>query len=136
MCKLETTAGAIEREDEDLVTNMLPGMVDKDNQPLPENIPTAGEENEGNNTQFFSEWEHSGSCYCYLEEGCKNKARINFNTDVKPTIQQLFEIFFSNHLLLEQSSHRQTNSYKKKNIAQSCMVSFSIGLVCGFLWPQ
>ena len=92
---LETTAGAIHGGDEDLVRNILPGMVDDENQPLPENIPTAGEENEGNNMQFFSEWKHSGSCYHCLEGGHKNKARINFNTDVKPTIQQLFEIFFS-----------------------------------------
>ena len=106
VCMLETTADAINGDDEDLVRNILPGMVDDDNQPLPENIPTAGEENEGNNMQSFSEWEHSGSCYCCLEGGCKNKERINFNTDVKPTIQQLYEIFFSNHLLLEQSSHR------------------------------
>ena len=103
---LETTAGAINGDDEDVVRNILLGMVDDDNQPLLENIPTEGKENEGNNMQFFSEWEHSGSCYHCLEGGCKNKARINFNTDVKPTIQQLFEIFFSNHLLLEQSSHR------------------------------
>ena len=132
----ETTAGAINGDNKDLVRNILPGMVDNDNQPLPENIPIAEEENEGNNMQFFSEWDHSGSCYCCLEGGCKNKARINFNTNGKPTIQQLFEIFSPNHLLLEQSSHRQTNSYKKKNIAQSPMVSFSVGLVCGFLWPQ
>ena len=130
---LETTAGATNGDDEDLVRNILPGMVDDDNQPLLENVPTAGEENEGSNMQFFSEWGHSGSCYHCLEGGCKNKARINFNTDVKPTIQQLFEIFFSNHLLWEQSSHRQTNSYKKKNITQSPMASFSIGLVCRFL---
>ena len=133
---LKTTAGAIHGDNEDLVRNILPGMVDDDNQPLLENVPTAGGENEGNNMQFFSEWEYSGSCYHWLEGGCKNKARINFNTNVKPTIQQLFEIFFSNHLLLEQSSHRQTNSCKKKNIAKSPMASFSIGSVCGFLWPQ
>ena len=113
---LETTAGTIDRDNEDYVRNILPVMVDDNNQPLPENIPTAGEENEGNNMQFFSEWEHSVSCYCCLEGGHKNKAKINFNTDVKPTIQQLFEIFFSNHLLLEQSSHRQRNSYKKKTL--------------------
>ena len=64
---LETTAGTIDRDGEDLVRNILPGMVDDDNQPLLENIPTAGEENEGHNTQFFSEWEHSGSCYHCLE---------------------------------------------------------------------
>ena len=133
---LETAAGAIDLDDKDLVRNILPDMVDDDNQPLPENIPTAGEENEGNKMQFFSEWEHSGSCYCCLEGGHKSKARNNFNTNVKPTIQQLFEVFFANLLLLEQLSHRQTNSYKKKNIAQSPMASFSIGFVCGFLWPQ
>ena len=102
---LETTAGAIDKDDEDLVRNILPGMVDDGNQPLLENIPTAGEANEGKNMWFFSDWEHSGSCYCCLEGGCKKKARIHFNTNVKPTIQQLFGIF-SHHWLLEQSSHR------------------------------
>ena len=43
-----------------LVRNILPGMVDDNNQPLPENILTVGEENEGNNMQFFSEWSIQG----------------------------------------------------------------------------
>ena len=100
VCMLETTAGAINGDDEDLVRNILLGMVDDDNQPLLKNIPTEDKENEGNNMQFFSEWEHSGSCYHCLEGGCKNKARINFNTDVQPTIQQLFEIFFFKPLVI------------------------------------
>ena len=113
VCMLETTSGAINGDNEDLVRNLLPGMVDNDNQLLLENIPTAGEENEGNNMQCFSEWEHSGSCYHCLEGGCKNKARINFNTNVKPTIQQQFEIFFktifywNNHPTDEQTVTRR-----------------------------
>ena len=33
-------------------------------------------------------------CCCCLAGGCKHKACLSFNTDVKPTIQQLFEMFF------------------------------------------
>ena len=76
-----------------LVWQMLPGMVDDDNQPLPENIPTPADEGQ-ESAQFFSNWEHSGSCLCCIEGGRRNKACLSFNTDVKPTIQQLFEMFF------------------------------------------
>ena len=71
-----------------------------------------------------------------LREDARTRQELISTPNGKPTIQQLFEILSPNHLLLEQSSHRQTNSYKKKNIAQSPMMSFSVGLVCGFLWPQ
>ena len=70
-------------------------MVDDDNQPLPENIPTPAEEGQ-DAPQFFSTWKHSGSCYCCIAGGHKHKACLRFNTDVKPTIQQLFEMLFFN----------------------------------------
>ena len=77
-------------------------MVDDNNQPLPENVPTQGETTTtANQPQIFSSWEHSGSCFCYLEGGRKNKARLNFNTDVNPTIEQLFEMFFFKPFILE-----------------------------------
>ena len=69
-------------------------MVDDDNQPLPKNVPTEAEENVSDPPQSFTTWDHSGSCYHCLDGGCKNKAHINFNTDVKPTVEQLFEMFF------------------------------------------
>ena len=68
-------------------------MVDDNNQPLPENIPTPAEEGQ-DAPQFFSTWEHSGSYYHCIAGGHKHKACLCFNTDVKPTIQQLFEMFF------------------------------------------
>ena len=37
---------------------------------------------------------------CCLEEGCKTKAHINFNTDVKPTVEQLSEMFFSKPFIM------------------------------------
>ena len=52
--------------------------------------PDVGQES----AQFFSNWEHSGSCFHCIEGGRKNKAHLSFNTDVKPTIQQLLERFF------------------------------------------
>ena len=92
----------INSDDTDLTRNICPDMVDDDNQPLAENVPTEGETTTtANQPQIFSSWEHSGSCFCYLEGGRKNKARINFNTDVNPTIKQLFEMFFFKPFILE-----------------------------------
>ena len=93
---LETNASnssTLDSDNADLVWQMLPGMVDDDNQPLPENIPTPADEGQ-ESAQFFSNLEHSGSCFHCIEGGRKNKACLSFNTDVKPTIQQLFEMFF------------------------------------------
>ena len=89
----ESNATTLDSDDANLVCQILPGMVDDDNQPLPENIPTPAEEGK-DAPQFFSTWEHSGDCYRSLAGGRKHKARLSIYTDVKPTIQQLFEMFF------------------------------------------
>ena len=128
---LETTAGAIDGDNEDLVRNILHGMVDDDNQPLLDNIPTEGEETDANTTQLFYEWEHSGSCYHCLEGGCKNKVRINFNNDVKPTIQQLFELFFFKPFV-EGTIITQTN--KQLQEEKHCPVSYGEFLHWIGLW--
>ena len=88
-----SNSSTLDSNDADHVWQMLPGMVDNDNQPLPENIPTPADEGQ-ESAQFFSNWEYSGSCFHWIEGGRKNKACLSFNTDVKPTIQQLFEMFF------------------------------------------
>ena len=90
---MESNAPSIDMDDTDLVRHMVPGMIDDDNQPLPENIPTATEQ-QNNTPEFFSSWEHSGSCYRCLEGGRKNNAHLSFNSEVQPTIEQLFEMFF------------------------------------------
>ena len=41
---MESNAPSINMDDTDLVRHMVPGMIDEDNQPLPENIPTATEQ--------------------------------------------------------------------------------------------
>ena len=89
----ESNSSTLDSDDADLVWQILPGMVDDNNQPLPENIPTPAEEAQ-DAPQFFSTWEHSGDCYHCLAGGRKHKARLSLYTDVKPTIQQLFEMFF------------------------------------------
>ena len=92
----------ISSDDTDLIRNICPDMVDNDNQPLPVNVPTEAETTmTANQPQIFSSWEHSGSCFRYLEGGRKNKARLNFNTDVNPTIEQLFEMFFFKPFIIE-----------------------------------
>ena len=98
-------------------------MVDNDNQPLPENVvPTEAETTmTANQPQIFSSWEHSGSCFHYLEGGRKNKARLNFNTDVNPTIEQLFEMFFFKPFIVEVIIP-ETNKFMKegKHRAVTC----------------
>ena len=90
---LESNLSGVDSDNAALICNMVPGMVDNDNQPLPENIPSPTDE-APNAPQFFSNWEHSGNCYCCLEGGRRNKARLSFNSEVKPTIEQIFEMFF------------------------------------------
>ena len=90
---LESNSSTLDSDDANFVQQILPGMVDNDNQPLPENIPTPAEEGQ-DAPQFFSTWEHSGSCYHCIAGGRKHKECLSFNTDMKPTIQQLFEMFF------------------------------------------
>ena len=64
----------INSDDTDLIRNNCPDMVDDDNQPLPENIPTEGETTTtANQPQIFSSWEQSGSCFCYFEGGRKTR---------------------------------------------------------------
>ena len=110
-------------------------MVDDDNQPLPENIPTPAKEGQ-DAPQFFSTWEHSGDCYRCFAGGCKHKACLSFNTDMKPTIQQLFKMFSSSHMLKGSSSLKPTYACKKKNIILSDMESSFIGWACGSSWQQ
>ena len=57
-------------------------MVEDNNQPLPENIPTMVEQQDSNPQSSLE------------VGGRKNKAYLNFNNEVSPTIQQLFEMFF------------------------------------------
>ena len=115
---MESNAPSINMDNADLVCHMVPGMIDDDNQPLPENIPTATEQ-QNNTPKFFSSWEHSGSCYRCLEGGRKNNARLSFNSEVQPTLKQLFEMFFfkqfivatiipQTNIQLEQQKNRPT----------------------------
>ena len=92
---------AISNKDAWLIHNLLPAMVEDNNQPLPENIPTMAEQQYSAPPELFGGWEHCGSCYQFLDSGRKNKACLNFNHEVFPTVQQLFEAFFSRSLLLE-----------------------------------
>ena len=78
---------AINNEDVTLIHNIFPGMVDDNNQPLPENIPFIAEQEDANPPAFFGAWKRSGICYCCLNSGRKNMACLNFNNEVSPAIQ-------------------------------------------------
>ena len=53
----------------DLIRNICPDMVDDDNQPLPENVPTEAETTTtANQPEIFSSWEHSGVVSATLKE--------------------------------------------------------------------
>ena len=103
---MESNAPSINMDNADLLHHMVPGMIDDDNQPLQENIPTAIEQH-NNTPEFFSSWEHSGTCYWCLEGGQKNNAHLSFNSDVQPTIEQLVEMFFQAVYCC--NNHPQTN---------------------------
>ena len=116
---IESNAPSINMDDADLVRHMVPGMIDDDNQPLPENILKAIKQ-QNNTPEFFSSWEHSGSCYWCVEGGRKNNACLIFNSDVQPTVEQLFEMFFPKQFIvatiipqtniqLEQQRYRRTS---------------------------
>ena len=112
------TAG-MNRDNAALITNICPDMVDNDNQPLLENIPTEEQQaTTANLPQIFSSWGHGASCYRCLEGGRKHKARLSFNTDVNPTIKQLFEMFFFRISSLKSSFQKPTNTSKKTSIGQ------------------
>ena len=97
---LESNLSGVDSDNAALICNMVPGMVDDDNQPLPENIPSPMDE-APNAPQFFSYWEHSSNCYRCLEGGRRNKARLSLNSEVKPTIEQIFEMFFFKNSVVE-----------------------------------
>ena len=50
---LESNSSTLDSDDANLAQQILPGMVDDNNQPLPENIPTPAEEGQ-DAPQFFS----------------------------------------------------------------------------------
>ena len=131
----ESNCSTLDSDDAYLVWQILPGMVDDDNQPLPENFPTPVEEGQ-DAPQFLSTWKHSGDCYHCLAGGCKHKARLSFNTDVKPTIQQLFKMYFFKPYV-EGTIIPQTNiCLQEKTIILSVMESSFIGWACGSSWQQ
>ena len=132
---MESNAPSINMDDADLVCHMVPGMIDNDNQPLPENIPTATEQ-QNNTPEFFSSWEHSGSCYRCLEGGRKNNARLSFNSDVQPTIEQLFEMFFPKQFIVATIIPQTNIQLENRGIAQPVMENSFVGLDFGFSWQQ
>ena len=79
MDMLESNLSGVDSDNAALICNMVPWMVDDDNQPLPENVPLPTDE-APNAPQFFSNWEHSGNCYRCLEGGRRNKAHLSFNS--------------------------------------------------------
>ena len=53
---LESNSSTLDSDGANLVQQILPGMVDDDNQPLPENVPTPAKEGQ-DAPQLFSTWE-------------------------------------------------------------------------------
>ena len=68
---LESKLAGVDSENATLICNMVPGIVDDDNQPLPKNVPLPADK-APNAPQFFSNWEHSVNSYCSLEGGTRH----------------------------------------------------------------
>ena len=126
----ESNSSTLDSDDVNLVWQILPGMVDDNNQPLLENIPTPAKEGQ-DAPQFFSTREHSGDCYHCLAGGHTHKAHLSLYTDVKPTIQQLFEMFFFKQYV-EGIIIPQTNIHLQKE--KHCPISYGEFLHWLGLW--
>ena len=122
MDMLESNLSGVDSKNATLICNMVPGMVDNDNQRLPEDIPLPADE-APNAPQFFSNWEHSGNCYHCLGGGRRNKARLSFNSEVKPPIEQIIEIVFSRISSWKSSSPKQISIYDMINIGMDLQPS-------------
>ena len=87
-----TTSGTtVQGDDLAIVSNLVDGnMINDDNAPAPENIPTPNENTDG----IFGEWEHSGSCFRAMAGGRRLKARISYPPHIRPSLFNLFELFF------------------------------------------
>ena len=86
-----TTAAGVQGDDVAMVCHLVDGsMIDDDNAPAPENIPTPNDNTDG----IFGKWEHSGSCYRDLAGGRRLKARISYPPHIKPSLFNMFELFF------------------------------------------
>ena len=87
-----TTSGTtVQGDDLAIVANLVDGnMIDNDNAPAPENIPTPNENTDG----IFGEWEHSGSCFRAMAGERRLKARISYPPHIRPSLFNLFELFF------------------------------------------
>ena len=76
--------------DEISIARGLGPMVDDDNQPAPENVPTGGQSEES----ILGEWEHSGLCYRKVANGTDSKPQLKDMPTSEPTRIQLFEHLF------------------------------------------
>ena len=86
-----TTAAGVQGDDVAMVWNLVDGMmIDDDNAPAPENIPTPNDDPDG----IFGKWEHSGSRYRALAGGCRVKVRISYPPHIKPSLFNMFELLF------------------------------------------
>ena len=111
-----------------VVAHSVP-MVDNDNEPAPENKPTA---DGALVDDIFSGWGHSGVCYRKSFVQGNAVPLLNFWTsgECEPSNLQLFEGFFfttfvKQTIILETSKIRLDNN-------QSLLVSFCALLDCGF----
>ena len=124
-----TTAAGVQGDHVVMVCNLVDGlMIDNDNAPAPENIPTPNDNTDG----IFGEWEHSGSCYRGLAGGRHLKARISYPPHIKLSLFNMFEFFFFMSFMKDVII-RKTNTHLTANgiLMSSPMVSFYFGLVFG-----
>ena len=126
-----TTADGVQGDDVAMVCHLVDGlMIDDDNAPAPENIPTPNNNTDG----IFGKWEHSGSCYRALAGGRRLKARISYPPHKKPSLFNMFELFFFTSfvkdVIIPQTNRRLTAN---GIIVSSPTVSFYVGLVFGCL---
>ena len=119
----------VQGDDLAIVSNLVDGnMIDDDNAPAPENIPTPNENIYG----IFGEWEHSGSCFRAMAGGRHLKANISYPPHIRPSLFNLFELFFFTPFVKNVIIPQPTIALKPMDfIVISPMVNFYSGLLFG-----
>ena len=106
-------------------------MIDDDNEPAPENLPST-EDSPGTTNNIMGLWTHSGICKWKATIQCNAKPELTFwmSSLSNPLNLNLFEgLFFS--LFIKTTILPQTNQNFPMVKNQSYTGNFYVGLVCG-----
>ena len=109
-------------------------MIDDDNEPAPENLPSPEDLTVSSNN-IMGSWTHSSICQwkSMIQRSAKPELTFWTLSLSDPSNLNLFEGLFFHHSSKQQSFPRQTKTFLQGE-NPSCMRNFYVGLVCGCFW--